>query len=69
VRTSGMRQDSIWPSVVSDDAADPDAVMERVLALKATVVHPLVDQTEYPSRDFTVADPDGNYWSFATFFG
>jgi len=43
--------------------------MERALALKATVVHPLVDQTEYPSRDFTVADPDGNYWSFATFFG
>ncbi len=131
VRTSGIRQDSIWPSVVSDDAvalrdwlialgftedlmipgtgdgsihhcqldwpeggrvllsstgerttpcrpgtsslhvvtADPDAVMERALALSATVVHPLTDQTDYRSRDFTIADPDGNYWSFATFAG
>lgn len=131
VSTSGMRQQSIWPSVVSDDAmalrgwllalgftedlmipgtgdraihhcqldwpeggrvllsstgerstpcrpgtsslhvvtGDPDAVMERALALNATIVHPLVDQTDYPSRDFTVADPDGNHWSFATFAG
>jgi uncharacterized glyoxalase superfamily protein PhnB len=131
VRTSGMRQQSIWPSVVSDDAmalrdwllalgftedlmipgtgegaihhcqldwpaggrvllsstgerstpcrpgtnslhvvtAHPDAVMERARALSSTIVHPLVDQTDYPSRDFTVADPDGNHWTFATFAG
>jgi uncharacterized glyoxalase superfamily protein PhnB len=131
VRTSGIRQQSIWASVVSDDApglrdwllalgftedlvipgeqpgaihhaqfdwpeggrvllsstherptpcrpgtsslhvvtADPDVVMERATALGATVVHPLVDQTDYPSRDFTVADPDGNHWTFATFAG
>jgi uncharacterized glyoxalase superfamily protein PhnB len=131
VRTSGIRQQSIWPSVVSDDAmalrgwllelgftedlmipgtdegaihhcqldwpdggrvllsstgerstpclpganslhvvtADPDAVMERARALSATIVHPLTDQTDYPSRDFTVADPDGNHWTFATFAG
>ncbi len=48
---------------------DPDAVMRRALAVGATIVHPLTDQTDYPSRDFTVADPDGNYWTFATFAG
>jgi hypothetical protein len=32
-------------------------------------VHPLVDQTDYQSRDFTVADVDGNHWTFATFAG
>jgi uncharacterized glyoxalase superfamily protein PhnB len=131
VRASGIRQQSIWASVVSDDAlalrgwllalgftedllipgegdgaihhcqldwpeggrimlssggerptpcrpgtsslhvvtADPDAVMARARALDASVVHELVDQTDYPSRDFTVADPDGNHWTFATFAG
>lgn len=131
VRTSGVRQPSIWASVVSDDvlalrdwllalgftedllipgerselvhhaqldwpeggrvllsstgerstpcrpgtnslhvvASDPDAVLQRALALGTTVVHPLVDQTDYPSRDFTVADADGNHWTFATFAG
>lgn len=131
VRVSGRRQQSIWASVVSDDAAalrewllaigfvdallipgdrdgaihhcqldwpeggrvmlsstgerstpcrpgtsslhvvtsDPDAVLSRAQALGAPVVHELVDQTDYPSRDFTVADPDGNHWTFATFAG
>ncbi len=49
--------------------SDPDAVVDRALSLGATVVHPLTDQTDYPSRDFTVADPDGNHWTFATFAG
>ena len=49
--------------------ADPDAVMIRARALEATVVHELADQTDYPSRDFTVSDPDGNHWTFATFAG
>jgi uncharacterized glyoxalase superfamily protein PhnB len=131
VRASGVRQQSIWASVVSDDAprlrgwllglgftedlmipgegdglihhcqldwpeggrvllsstgerptpcrhgtsslhvvtADPDTVMARARALEARVVHELVDQTDYPSRDFTVADPDGHHWTFATFAG
>jgi uncharacterized glyoxalase superfamily protein PhnB len=131
IETSGVRQQSVWASVVSDDAArlrdwllalgftedlmipgeeegsihhsqfdwpeggrvllsstgerstpcrpgtsslhvvtaDPDPVMARALALDAPVVHPLVDQTDYPSRDFTVADPDGNHWTFATYAG
>jgi uncharacterized glyoxalase superfamily protein PhnB len=48
---------------------DPDAVMSRARALEATIVHELVNQTDYPSREFTVADPDGNHWTFATFAG
>lgn len=131
VRTSGVKQESIWASVVSDDArslrdwllglgftedllipgegegsihhcqldwpdggrimlsstgerstpcrpgtsslhvvtTDPDAVMARARALQATVVHDIVDQTDYPSREFTVADLDGNHWTFGTFAG
>ena len=131
VHTSGIRQPSIWASVVSDDAlalrdwllalgfredllipgereglvhhcqldwpeggrvllsstderptpcrpgtaslhvvtAEPDAVLERASAIGATLVHPIVDQSDYPSRDFTVEDPDGNHWTFATFAG
>ena len=49
--------------------ADPDAVLARARVLGATVVHELVDQTDYPSRDLTIADPDGNHWTFATFAG
>lgn len=49
--------------------ADPDTVMARARTLGATTVHELVDRTEYPSRDFTVTDPDGNHWTFATFAG
>lgn len=131
VRASGVRQQSIWARVVSDDAAalrdwllalgftedllirgetdgaihhcqldwpeggrimlsstgerptpcrpgtsslhvvtsDPDAVMDRARAVGAAVIHELVDQTDYPSREFTVADSDGNHWTFATFAG
>lgn len=49
--------------------SDPDAVMVRARELGAVVVHPLVDQSDYPSRDFTIEDPDGNHWTFATFAG
>ena len=130
VSVSGHRQQSIWPSVVSDDApalrqwllslgfvedlmiagegnaihhcqldwpeggrivlcstgerptpcrpgtsslhvvtADPDDVWARARALDAEVVQELSDQHDYPSRDFTVADPEGNHWTFATFAG
>ncbi len=131
VRPSGVRQPSIWASVVSDNAqalrdwllalgftqdlmipgerpgaihhcqldwpeggrvmlsstgeratpcrpgtcslhvgtSDPDGVMARAVSAGATVVNPLVNQPDYRSRDFTVADPDGNHWTFATFAG
>src|SRR4051794_4083043 len=129
VRASGVRQQSVWGGIVSDDAvalrdwlmalgftedllipgeregaihhcqmdwpeggrimlsstgeratpcrpgtsslhvatADPDGVIIRARAVDARVVHGLVDQTDYTSRDFTGADPDGNHWEFATF--
>jgi uncharacterized glyoxalase superfamily protein PhnB len=49
--------------------ADPDAVMSRARTLRAPIVHDMTDQEDYPSRDFTVADPDGNHWTFSTFAG
>src|SRR3954452_12235069 len=117
LKTSGMRQASVWPSIVSDNAEalrawllaigfvedliipgereeaihhaqldwpeggrvmlsstgerptpcrpgtaslhvvcrEPDAVRERARALGAQVVHELVDQTDYPAREFTIA--------------
>ncbi len=129
--TSGVRQGSVWPSLVSDDAprllewllalgfvqdllvpseapgaihhcqldwpeggrvtlsstgerptpcvpgaswqhvvtGDPDTVLGRAEGVAAQIVHGITDQTDYPSREFTVADPDGNHWTFATFAG
>ena len=49
--------------------ADPDAVLARARAAGATLVQEMVDREDYPSRDFCVADPDGNHWTFATFAG
>jgi len=131
VRNSGIRQPSIWASLVSDDAlglrqwllalgftedlmipgersnsihhcqldwpdggrvlisstgerrtpsrpgvnalhvvtTDPDLVMERARSMDASVINPIVEQSDYPSREFTLEDPDGNHWTFATFAG
>lgn len=55
-----------WLHVVT---ADPDAVLARARAVDAVVVQELTDRADYPSRDVTVADPDGNRWTFATFAG
>lgn len=55
-----------WLHVVT---ADPDTVFARARARGDVIVHDLTDQTDYTSRDFTVADPEGNYWTFATFAG
>ena len=55
-----------WQHVVT---SDPDAVFARIRDLGGRLVHGITDQTDYPSREFTVADPDGNYWTFATFAG
>jgi uncharacterized glyoxalase superfamily protein PhnB len=49
-------------------ADDPDALFARATARGATVVRPLED-TDYGSRGFTVADPEGNQWSFGTWRG
>ncbi len=69
--STGERQTPCRPGTASLHVvtADPDAVFARATALGAAVIHELTDQTDYPSRDFTVADPDGNHWTFATFAG
>jgi uncharacterized glyoxalase superfamily protein PhnB len=69
--SSGERPTPCRPGTASLHVvtADPDAVFARAAALGAAVVHELTDQTDYTSRDFTVADPDGNHWTFATFAG
>jgi uncharacterized glyoxalase superfamily protein PhnB len=55
-----------WQHVVTEA---PDDVFERARRLDARVIHGLVDQTDYPAREFTIADPDGNHWTFSTFAG
>jgi uncharacterized glyoxalase superfamily protein PhnB len=47
---------------------DPDGLFARAVAAGATVVRDLVDE-DYGSRGFTVADPEGNLWSFGTYPG
>lgn len=43
-----------------------DPLYEQAVAAGATVVHELVDQP-YGSREFAVADPEGNVWSVGTY--
>jgi uncharacterized glyoxalase superfamily protein PhnB len=65
-RETPCRPGTSWQHVV---CCDPDAVWARARALGARVVDPIRDMTDYPSREFTIADGDGNYWTFATFAG
>ena len=48
---------------------DPDGVHTRALGLGATVERELCDETDYPSRGFTIRDQEGNSWTFATYAG
>jgi uncharacterized glyoxalase superfamily protein PhnB len=48
--------------------ADPAAALERATALGATVVRPMQDE-DYGSTGFSIADPEGNHWSFGTYCG
>lgn len=47
---------------------DPDALYTRATAAGAEVVRGLRDE-DYGSRGFTVRDPEGNLWSFGTYWG
>ncbi|WP_051022963.1 VOC family protein [Nocardia pneumoniae] len=47
---------------------DPDALFDRATAAGAEVVRGLRDE-DYGSRGFTVRDPEGNLWSFGTYWG
>jgi uncharacterized glyoxalase superfamily protein PhnB len=46
---------------------DPDALHARVKAAGGEIVMPLAD-TDYGSRDFSCRDPEGNLWSFGTYW-
>ena len=45
---------------------DIDARFERAVAAGAEVIRPLND-TDYGSREFSVADIEGNVWSFGSY--
>ena len=45
---------------------DPDALFDKAVAAGVTVVRPMVDQ-DYGGRGGTVADPEGNSWSFGSY--
>jgi uncharacterized glyoxalase superfamily protein PhnB len=51
--------------VVTDD---PDAVHAKAVAAGAKILMEL-HETDYGSRDFAAADPEGNRWSFGTYRG
>lgn len=51
--------------VVTDD---PDGLYKRAKEAGATITMELHD-TDYGSRDFAAADPEGNHWSFGTYRG
>jgi uncharacterized glyoxalase superfamily protein PhnB len=47
---------------------DPDTVWARARELGAQVLRPMED-TDYGSRGFSIADGEGNRWSFGTYAG
>lgn len=51
--------------VVTDDV---DALYERVRAADVTIVRDIADR-EYGNREFAIADPEGNLWSFGYYRG
>lgn len=48
--------------------ADPDAVYANAVDLGAKLVRDMADE-DYGSRGFSIADPEGNLWSFGTYAG
>ena len=45
---------------------DPDAHYERARAARANILYPPKD-TDFGSREYHVADPEGHLWTFGTF--
>jgi len=52
--------------LVAADPAAVDAHHDRAVAAGATVLQELVDQP-YGSREYAVADPEGNVWSVGSY--
>jgi len=59
---SDRRTDALYVAV-----DDPDALHARVKAAGAKIEMEL-HHTDYGSRDFACRDPDGNLWSFGTYW-
>ena len=53
-------------SMTAESAEQVDEVYERAQRAGATVIQPLED-TEYGSHAFTVADYEGNHWHLGTY--
>lgn len=51
--------------VVTDQ---PDEVFARAQRLSAPLIRPMAEE-DYGSRGFSIADPDGNRWSFGSYAG
>jgi uncharacterized glyoxalase superfamily protein PhnB len=45
---------------------EPDTVFDAAVAAGASVLRPMVDQ-DYGGRGGSVADPEGNHWSFGDY--
>ncbi|HUG63461.1 MAG TPA: VOC family protein [Methylomirabilota bacterium] len=58
----GRRTDALYMAV-----DDPDDLYARAKAAGATIEMELRD-TDYGSRDFACRDPEGNLWSFGTYW-
>ena len=54
------------PVVVYVAVDDVDALYDRAKAAGAEILMPPTDQ-DYGSRDFSLADPEGNVWAFGTY--
>ena len=60
-----------WSTTSGGSAAylvtdDPDGVFDSAVAAGASVVRPMQDQ-DYGGRGGSVADPEGNHWSFGSY--
>ncbi|WP_134742370.1 VOC family protein [Nocardioides sp. 503] len=71
----GIMFGSVRPDAAVDNAGgsaaylvtdDPDALFDSAVAAGATVLRPMVDQ-DYGGRGGSVADPEGNHWSFGSY--
>ncbi|MCA6125303.1 VOC family protein [Bradyrhizobium sp. WSM 1704] len=60
--SGGRRTDSIYVAI-----DDPDALHAKAKAAGAKIEMEL-HNTDYGSRDFACRDPDGNLWSFGTYW-
>ena len=67
----GVRRDDgvlkgIGPGAAYLVCDDPDAVFDAAVNAGATVQREMVDQ-DYGGRGGSVADPEGNHWSFGSY--